>query len=211
MNKKNNLFGESSKKNQEELIMEDVKPKFEDPLDDNNIKRKNSNKIEEIKINDKPSPNKELKSLENNFKGKIYPYQEIEHSNFEKEIEKYEIRDDSEITVSDPVKKEGFKSYVVYTVKAKYLKDPVLRRYNDFHILRTKLVERWPGVYIPNIPPKKIVVILKFIKGNLESKIVSYRMKILDRFFSRICNFKFLESSDEVITFLSGSSDIEKV
>jgi hypothetical protein len=121
----------------------------------------------------------------------------------EKEMKIFDIEEDSDVTVLDPIKKEGFSSYVVYTVKAKYLKDPLSRRYNDFHILRSKLIERWPGVYIPNIPPKKAV-------GNLESKIINYRMKILNKFCTRICKYKYLQTSEEFTTFLSNASDVEK-
>jgi sorting nexin-1/2 len=67
--------------------------------------------------------------------------------------------DNVDITVSEPIhKKEGLTSFVTYTVKVKNIADPLQRRFNDFYILRSKLVDRWPGVYIPNIPPKKAVV-----------------------------------------------------
>jgi len=33
-----------------------------------------------------------------------------------------------------------------------------MKRYSDFFALRTKLLERWPGLYIPGIPPKKTIV-----------------------------------------------------
>jgi hypothetical protein len=32
------------------------------------------------------------------------------------------------------------------------------RRFSDFYALRKKLSERWPGIYIPNVPHKKAVV-----------------------------------------------------
>jgi hypothetical protein len=62
------------------------------------------------------------------------------------------------IQITNPVKREGLKSYVVYTVIVNRRKEPKYRRYSDFYLLREKLIERWPGVYIPNIPPKKVVV-----------------------------------------------------
>ena len=34
----------------------------------------------------------------------------------------------------------------------------VRRRYNDFFCLRQNLIQRWPGCYIPPIPPKKTIV-----------------------------------------------------
>ena len=60
--------------------------------------------------------------------------------------------------MTKPVIKEGIKTYVVYTIITNKINEPVYRRYSDFFALRTKLIERWPGVYIPNIPPKKLVV-----------------------------------------------------
>lgn len=62
------------------------------------------------------------------------------------------------ISVSNPTKKEGIKSYIVYTIKLKNRNDAILRRFSDFFLLREKLIIRWPGVYIPNIPPKITVV-----------------------------------------------------
>lgn len=39
------------------------------------------------------------------------------------------------------------------------------RRYNDFFNVRNALLVRWPGIYIPSIPPKKSV-------GNKEDNFV---------------------------------------
>jgi hypothetical protein len=50
-----------------------------------------------------------------------------------------------------------------------------------------------------------------FIKGNLDSKIINYRMKILNKFCTRICKYKYLQNSEEFTTFLSSSNDVEKV
>ena len=62
------------------------------------------------------------------------------------------------IEVFEPIVKEGIKSYVIYKVRVSPINEIVLRRFSDFYSLREKLLERWPGVYIPNIPPKKVVV-----------------------------------------------------
>ena len=35
------------------------------------------------------------------------------------------------------------------------------RRYSEFLTARTILVNRWPGVYIPPLPPKQTVVNIK--------------------------------------------------
>lgn len=35
----------------------------------------------------------------------------------------------------------------------------VIRRYSDFTKLRTMLVQKWPGCYIPPLPPKALVLL----------------------------------------------------
>jgi hypothetical protein len=57
------------------------------------------------------------------------------------------------------------KAYVVYTIKLSWVDQNYYRRYSDFYALRETLVERWPGVYIPNIPGKKAVVNIQLIKN----------------------------------------------
>mmetsp|Transcript_7706 Transcript_7706/g.10767 ORF Transcript_7706/g.10767 Transcript_7706/m.10767 type:complete len:87 (+) Transcript_7706:40-300(+) len=69
-----------------------------------------------------------------------------------------------QVTVSDPVQKEStINKFVIYNVKGED-KDgafDVFRRYSDFHSLQLNLHSRWPGVFVPPIPPKKAT-------GNLE-------------------------------------------
>jgi sorting nexin-1/2/sorting nexin-4 len=50
--------------------------------------------------------------------------------------------------------------FVVYTVRGQDSSGSfeTYRRYSDFMALRTVLVRKWPGVYIPAIPPKQILV-----------------------------------------------------
>ena len=50
------------------------------------------------------------------------------------------------------------------------------RRYRDFNTLRNVISHNWPGIYIPNIPPKKAV-------GNKDIEFVIERMYFLERFF----------------------------
>lgn len=62
-----------------------------------------------------------------------------------------------EFKVSKPTLIGGKAMYEV----AGYTKDGpfnVMKRYSDFDQLRTCLVKRWPGFYIPALPPKKAVV-----------------------------------------------------
>jgi len=62
------------------------------------------------------------------------------------------------IQVLNPLKRDGIKSYIVYTIKLLNSNEAIFRRFSDFFLLREKLISRWPGVYIPNIPPKIAVV-----------------------------------------------------
>jgi hypothetical protein len=60
-------------------------------------------------------------------------------------------------TVSNPVKISG---HIKYTVKGEDSEGPFeeVRRFREFYTLRNILIQRWPGVYIPAIPEKKLVV-----------------------------------------------------
>ena len=67
-----------------------------------------------------------------------------------------------DIQICDPVVKDGgvMSKFVVYTVRGQDSSGSfeTYRRYSDFMALRTVLVRKWPGVYIPAIPPKQILV-----------------------------------------------------
>lgn len=59
--------------------------------------------------------------------------------------------------VSNPVKSGG---HIKYTVSGVDSDGPFeeTRRFREFYALRNVLVQRWPGIYIPAIPEKKLVV-----------------------------------------------------
>ena len=66
----------------------------------------------------------------------------------------YKIDDaNSDFSVSNPVKA----GHVTYTVKGRDDEGDFegSRRYKDFNALRSHLVSRWPGVFIPSMPPKQ--------------------------------------------------------
>lgn len=75
----------------------------------------------------------------------------------------------------------------------------VTRRFSDFYSLREKIVERWPGLYIPNIPPKKAV-------GNADTKTIVYRMRLLNEFSFKISKIPYLLASEEMKVFQSSSN-----
>jgi len=116
-------------------------------------------------------------------------------------------KSDAVITVCNPVtKEETFGKYTAYTIKGTDKNGPfeVIRRYSDFDKIRHVLGKRWPGVYIPPIPSKKIV-------KNLDSGFVEDRLKGLEFFCKNVSRIIFLHYSEEFQLFIrSASPDIEK-
>jgi sorting nexin-1/2 len=60
-------------------------------------------------------------------------------------------------SVSNPVKTGGHIKYTIVGVDSDGEFTEV-RRFKEFYSLRNILVQRWPGIYIPALPEKKIVV-----------------------------------------------------
>ena len=112
--------------------------------------------------------------------------------------------EEPEMYVCDPVKnKDGVKYYTSYTLKGSKVPEPLNRRYRDFDALRKKLVERWPGVFIPNIPHKKKV-------ANKSQRIITMRVEMINRFLKKLCKLDYLANSEEMELFLQNSSSVIK-
>ena len=112
--------------------------------------------------------------------------------------------EEPEMYVCDPVKnKDGVKYYTSYTLKGSKVPEPLNRRYRDFDALRKKLVERWPGVFIPNIPHKKKV-------ANKSQRIITMRVEMINRFLKKLCKLDYLVNSEEMELFLQNSSSVTK-
>ena len=106
--------------------------------------------------------------------------------------------------VSDPIfNKEGVTGFTSYTLQGSKLPEPLSRRYRDFDALRKKLIDRWPGVFIPNIPHKKTV-------GNKDKEIVDMRIEMINRFLKKLSKIDYLYNSDEMELFLQNSSNVSK-
>ena len=79
-----------------------------------------------------------------------------------------------QLFVSDPnLVKDGMTQFTSYKLQGAKIPEPINRRYRDFDALRKKFVERWPGVYIPNIPHKKkikVIIVLLISNYSLEGK-----------------------------------------
>ena len=78
------------------------------------------------------------------------------------------------------------------------------RRYNEFHKLVEKLEQRWPGIPIPQLPPKKAI-------GNKDLKFINERRYYLERFLKKISAFPFVINSSEFKIFSRPNGDIDKL
>ena len=73
-----------------------------------------------------------------------------------------------------PMKNNDYVTYEIlgYDMKGTF---QVRKRYSDFYMLRDALRDRWPGYFIPAIPPKKVI-------GNMEKDFIKARLQHLDNF-----------------------------
>ncbi len=70
-----------------------------------------------------------------------------------------------------------------------------MRRYSEFFLFREFLFSRWPGLYVPPIPPKKKI-------GAKHDKFIEERLYFLDRFIKEIAVLPYLYESDEFQVFV---------
>jgi len=75
--------------------------------------------------------------------------------------------------------------------------DHVFRRYRDFDWLRSVLAKTFPGVFIPPLPPKKII-------GNQDDSFVHERRFDIERCLNRICQVPALATSIPFQVFYRG-------
>ena len=92
-------------------------------------------------------------------------------------------------------------SYICYTMEGTDITEQLTRRYSDFFTLYEKLIQRWPGVYIPRVPPKKIT-------GNMNPTIIKTRMRLLNRFCLNISNIDYLYKAEETKIFRNNIPDV---
>ena len=92
-------------------------------------------------------------------------------------------------------------SYICYTMDGTDITEQLTRRYSDFFSLYEKLLQRWPGVYIPRVPPKKIT-------GNMDPAIIKTRMRLLNKFCLDISNIDYLYKAEETKIFRNNVPDV---
>lgn len=112
--------------------------------------------------------------------------------------------DDYEFYVSETKKnKENITAYTSYIVKGKQILEGITRRYREFDCLRKKLIERWPGIFIPQLPHKTAV-------GKTKQDVVEFRVEQINRFCLKIGKIPYLFNGKEIQTFISNTPDVTK-
>lgn len=117
-----------------------------------------------------------------------------------------DLEDDPKLkqfSVKNPIKVSG---HIKYTVTGVDAEGPFeeQRRYKEFFALRNTLSTRWPGIYIPPIPEKKIV-------GNNDDDFVEERRSLLERFMKECGKYDYVTHSKEFRVFARERGDIEKM
>ena len=87
-----------------------------------------------------------------------------------------------------------------YVLKGKLCPNDLFRRYSDFFILRQKLLSRWPGITIPNLPPKVI------FGSSTDKTTVRIRKRLLNNFCIELTKKKYFMDSEEVKLFFTKST-----
>lgn len=83
-------------------------------------------------------------------------------------------------TVINPNEQDGVTFYTV-TGEDNLGDFEAKRRYNEFELLRSSLVERWPGCYVPYIPEKAGMT-----QDNKKGNFIEERRALLARFIREI-------------------------
>ena len=78
------------------------------------------------------------------------------------------------------------------------------RRYNEFYTLYDTLIKRWPGIVLPQCPPKKAM-------GNKDIIFLQERRFYLERFLRKLSQYDFIINSEEFQLFARPQGlDVEK-
>lgn len=106
--------------------------------------------------------------------------------------------------ITDPTEeKDTVGKFISYQLKGVDIPEPVPRRYREFDVLRSKLIDRWPGFYVPPLPKKKAI-------GNKSQDTVDTRYFQLNRFCKLIGKHELFYASPETKAFISNTCNVEK-
>lgn len=88
-----------------------------------------------------------------------------------------QLEDDEKVRIINTITtRQGGGKHTDYKIMGRWRDEQfiIMRRYKEFHLLRKRLEERWPGFYIPPMPPKKTI-------GKMDNRVVTERMNLLNR------------------------------
>ncbi|CAG9326943.1 unnamed protein product [Blepharisma stoltei] len=120
------------------------------------------------------------------------------------------IKDEVDISVSNPkLKEQKITKHITYSISGNDSQGRFesFRRYNDFLLLRARLVNRWPGCFIPQLPPKKRFT--SMAHGNLQPQFIEQRRKLLNYFIRKLGQLSYVKHSPEFIVFTRGGNDFK--
>ncbi len=92
--------------------------------------------------------------------------------------------------------------YIIYTIKGEAVLGEIERRFSDFCLLRSKILELYPCIFIPSLPPKKTI-------GNLDSAYIDIRIKIMNHFLSSLISMKEIAESEMFKVFISNDENFK--
>jgi hypothetical protein len=79
-------------------------------------------------------------------------------------------------------------------------------------LFRNVLVQRYPGLYVPPIPPKRAMVLYLSLmfQHNTDKEIVEERQYLLNLFIKQLCHCPYLYESEELKLFVRPHIELEK-
>lgn len=77
----------------------------------------------------------------------------------------------------------------------------IKRRYRDFYALRMCFIERYPGLYVPPVPKKKV--------SNESRVVLQERQFVLNIFWKDVTCCPYLMESEEFRVFISKTNNLE--
>ena len=128
--------------------------------------------------------------------------EEVNEEVFKQANDLVETVDEQKFTCTDPMDRGG---HIVYKCRGADNQGQWEgeRRYNNFFNLREKLEQRWPGIPIPQLPPKKVL-------GSKGLKFINERRFYLERFLKKMATFPFLVNSNEFQAFSRPQIEVDK-
>ena len=201
-NNNNNYYEENNNNNN--YNEENNNNNYEENNNNNNIYEENYENQNQIHIDSEKNEetNKNFNNENNNIENNNNNENNLNEKNSENN-NKTSSKESSKKSLNIPVYIASCKlvhlnniPYVYYLLKGNLVSQDIYRRYADFEQLREKLVEIYPCIYIPGLPPKRII-------GSQDTKISDMKLKLLNHFLKKLTENKELLLSPVTKIFFS--------